>query len=768
MKSYIYIILLTTSQLAFATGLQPIDTDVSVRVQALDFDLEIRGLYVSGLMNVQFVADSGQENAANLRFPLPPGSVLYKAEMYIPSQEKWVTAETMGRKEGQIIYERVVQEKFDPLLIQKIGTDFYRAKVFPINAQGDLRMRVYYAQVLEPVADHYQLRVAFANPNSIPSTPADGVTISLRTDANYWTAGAWQIDETGILSTLDQVATPTTVNLDNGTAFLKLENFTMEPDIILPLFSEQPRATGLFYQPENPDLDGHLHVQWNPDFSVHQVFESQPRNVVFVIDISGSMSGSKLALTRQAIISSLKALEPNDYFGLVAFEEQVYVFRPTMTKGNDLEAAIEWVSNLQSLGGTGLSAGLTTATSIAVRSPLTDASIDLLVVSDGLPNVGSSTVPDILADVRAEADTLNRQIRIFGVGIGYDLDQSLLNGLAQNTNGEATFALDDNEITGQILDLFARVRGGGLSDATVRIEGTNNEFRWPRIFSEKVLQVSAKNVSNAQVNLTLQGKLADSTPIELTTTVQPLQVNENMARIAAPLSAKTAADQLERQIDETGETKQLVDLAVGLGRHYGIVTRYTSLLALESEELYAQQGVDLIKRDPAGIALQPIIVSSVDEGRIGGQGTADSSQDETSIDDYQFGCPILLTTLVRTPEYPYSSVFCEIAVLHENLQLDIPRLNYQGQYFWVSLKLGWDSLKPGQRILTVVNYGQVASPEHNPSTCQPDELVLSADLRLEIPIIATRGVKQLVKVVLQGKFMDDGRLIFDVVSYELD
>jgi hypothetical protein len=92
------------------------------------------------------------------------------------------------------------------------------------------------------------------------------------------------------------------------------------------------------------------------------------------------------------------------------------------------------------------------------------------MITDGRPNVGSSTVEGILADVRAEADKLARQLRIFSVGIGYDLDQALLNGLAQQTGGESTFALDDNEITGQILDLFGRVRGGGISNVVATVQ----------------------------------------------------------------------------------------------------------------------------------------------------------------------------------------------------------------------------------------------------------------------------------------------------------
>ncbi|MDM8564468.1 VWA domain-containing protein [Candidatus Halobeggiatoa sp. HSG11] len=767
MKLYLFIFLFVFNQLAFATGLQSIDTTSHVQIQSVDFDLEVRGLYVSGVMNVHF-SSRWNSSQANLRFVLPTDSVIHRAEIYIFHEEKWMVAETLGRKEGEIIYDSIVNQRRDPLLLQKIGTDLYRAKVFPINSQTGFKIRVYYAHTLEPVTDNnYQLRVAFANPNSTPSTPTDGITVSVLTDANYWKTGTWQLNEmgTGAISPLDEVSTPTTINLNEGTAFLNLEDFTMDSDIILPLSSSEPRVSGLFYQPEEPNLTGHLHAQWKPDFSAYPVLqESQPRNVVFVVDISGSMAGSKLAFTRQAIISILRELDKNDYFGLVAYDDDVYVFRPNMEKGNNIDTAIEWVSNLQAGNGSDMVAGLTTAASIGVRSPLTDKNVDLLLISDGKD---SSTVTDILAEVEAEADVLGREVRIFGVGIGYNLDQDSLNELTQKTGGEATFALSDSEITGQVLDLFTRVRSGGLSDVKLQIEGTNHEFLWPRIFADKVLQVSARDIEYSdQVNLILQGNLPDATPIEITTTFKPLQVNDKITKVAVPLSAKATSDLLERQIDENGETKELVNMTLALGRHYGILNRYTSLLALETDEMYKQFGVDVIERDPAGIALEPIIVSAIDESRIGGQGTVDADRGETTIDDYQFGCPVLSSALVRKAESSYAEVFCETATLHGDLQLDIPRLNYRGNYYWVSLKLAWDTSRQERRVLKVMNYGPVASPKYNPSVCESDEIVLADDLRLEISFVATRGVRQFKGVVLQGMITDDGRLIFYIVNYK--
>ena len=178
---------------AHASGLQPVGTSAPVSVQHVGYEIEQRDMYVSGVMEVTFVADSGTENSGNLRFPLPPGSVLHKAEIYLPAQERWETAETVGRREGEVIYEEVTNQEqpVDPLLIQRIGTDFYRARVYPIDEAGSLRIRVHYAHVLERTETGAALRVAFANPDSTAATPAGGVSIVVTLDQSAWNSGNW-------------------------------------------------------------------------------------------------------------------------------------------------------------------------------------------------------------------------------------------------------------------------------------------------------------------------------------------------------------------------------------------------------------------------------------------------------------------------------------------------------------------------------------------------------------------------------------------------
>lgn len=794
---------------AIATGLQPEETSEPVEIQAVDFNLEMHGLYVAGVMEVQFMAGRGSENAANLRFPLPPNAVLYKAEIFLPKPENWMVAETVGRQEGQQIYNEIVyQQKYDPLLIQRIGTDFYRARVFPINADGDLRIRVYYAHLLEATPEgSYLLRVPFANKDATSASPTEGVNISLLTDAGAWTAKTWQVG--------DELGSPgTTVDLSKGMAFLTLADFKMDQDVTLSLQPTTPlsKATSVFYQPDNMTLPGHLHVWWQPDFAGYPEVSAQSRNVVFVMDVSGSMSGEKIQQMQKAVITCLDALSEGDYFGLVAFDNDFYVFRDTMSSLADRQLASQWVMALQAGSGTGMAAGLSQGAALGATSPLRNQGVDLLLITDGLPNVGSSTVEDILSDVGKAAENVGSRLRIFSVGIGYDLDQRLLNGLTQRTGGESTFALKDTEITGQILDLFGRVRGGGVANVTVSVQGLGvtekATLHWSRLFPDLPLQLGAKGNGISEVTVKLSG-MVGLNPIELNTSPTPLSLaNGKMTRIAAPLAAKAWADALERQIDQEGESSAQVNQAVQLARTYGIVTRYSSLLALESEEMYAQYGVKRIARDPAGIALESVEMSSVDESQVGGEGTVEeegmvlpvsppprpeplpmpypmdkeatagavnSSESVVfesaplmpeaktdSTDAFEEWADIMSGEEAEEAATEKDDAACEWPILDDTLQLYIPQLSYAGKYFWANLQL--DSLSDGALVLDVLEYGEIPQPE---TSCQA--VFLSDKMRLYIPLLyyrAPTGEKTVTDVILKLLPTPDGRLRFKVFDFK--
>lgn len=602
-----------------------------VVTRAMSYDIEVRGEVVSAIMEVKLCGIGEQPGEVIMRFPLPRGAVIHRAEIFLALQDRWEEAETVGRREGEMIYDDIVHpvepEDFnDPLLIQQIGLDLYRARLFPVDSWVGGRFRVHYTHLLERTDDGRRLQIALEDPDALPFDPTYGLRVSVSADADFWETGTWE----------EGLEHSHRFDAEGGSGGAEILLGTIDQDLFLRLVPREtlPVAGMLRYEPSADEVLPHTHIHWTPSFDgVSTDLQPQLRNVVFVVDVSGSMSGRKIAETKQALVHVLNELSGNDWFGLIAFDDRTYTFRGEMTSGGDVYDAIRWVQALAAGGSTGMMAGLIEGTRVGFNSPAESRVLDLMLITDGMPNNGTSTPDGIIDELGAIADETGGELRISACAIGYDLDQDFVNALTLPTGGEATFALDDSEVTGQIIDLFDRVRGGGLDDVTVLIEGDETDpFELRRMFPGTTVQLGHSGVLEEEVQLSLAGYAPDDSMVQLSSLV-PLEQgsSDGLHRLAAPLAAKAWSNRLERRIDEGGETEELVDEAVVLARRYGIITRYTSMLALESPEMYDEYDVQRPPRDPAGIALGEITSSRIDESRIGGEGAFELSADAEMI-----------------------------------------------------------------------------------------------------------------------------------------
>jgi len=591
-----------------------------VAVQALDYDLRVWDRAVEGCYEIVFSAESGTDLTAVYRFVLPRGAVIHRAEIYLPFEERWERAATLGRREGEEVFEEVLlpRPSRDPLLLQSIGPDVYRARAYPVSQGRPLRSRICYSHLVEPWEPGALVRVAFFDPDDIVKRTIDRLEVSVALESGPWSRGVWWSDgddergnRGGGEGTLENTLTVT--------------DFDEKEDVVLELVGEGSAAPSvLAYRPLDERLLDHVHVAWQPDLSAYPSVTPLPRNVVFVVDVSGSMEGAKLREAKLALTKALGDLDDEDYYGLVAFDTDVEIYDSIMSPGVVTAGAIDWVQALRAGSSTHIAAGLASGAEIGVTSPLPDAPIDLILVTDGRPTAGATTAREILAQVAEVVDPAGRVARVFSLGIGHDLDQRLLNDLADESGGESAFALDDNEIADQFLELFARARGGGASDVRVELRGEGIEvvqsYTWRRIFPGDTLSLAALGTLGGDLEVSLTARAPDNDPIEMDASFFPHLGSHGEHLLAAPLAAMSWAERLDRRIDEEGETAELVDTAVMLAKQYGILTRYSSLLALETEEMYRDYGIDKLERDPAGIALEQARPSSVNEARVGGEG----------------------------------------------------------------------------------------------------------------------------------------------------
>ncbi len=158
--------------------------------------------------------------------------------------------------------------------------------------------------------------------------------------------------------------------------------------------------------------------------------------LTFVIDVSGSMGEpGRLDLVQDALHTLVNQLRDTDSVAIVAYESKAHVLR-TMTPVRSRTALHQAIDNLKAGGSTNLEAGLVTGYRVAREGFVPGATNRVVLLSDGLANVGNTTATPILEQIREEAA---KQIALLGVGVGSQYGDALMEQLADQGDGFVTY-----------------------------------------------------------------------------------------------------------------------------------------------------------------------------------------------------------------------------------------------------------------------------------------------------------------------------------------
>src|SRR5262245_20139372 len=187
----------------------------------------------------------------------------------------------------------------------------------------------------------------------------------------------------------------------------------------------------------------------------------EPLNVSLVLDRSGSMGGSKIALARQAVVQALRMLRPSDRFSVVIYDHDIEVLVPsTPASGEALRNAIARVEHLQARVNTNLSGGWLTGCEEVARQLQAGQQARCILLSDGLANNGITDRGEL---ARHAEELRARGITTSTIGLGADFDERTLEGMSRAGAGHFYFVESPVNIAdclagelGETLDVVAR------------------------------------------------------------------------------------------------------------------------------------------------------------------------------------------------------------------------------------------------------------------------------------------------------------------------
>lgn len=322
------------------------------------------------------------------------------------------------------------------------------------------------------------------------------------------------------------------------------------------------------------------------------------REVILVIDRSGSMQGEKIEQVRLAAKAVLEELEEGEAFNIVDYADSVRQYSPTPTlkDENSLRTASDYVMSIVQNGGTNIRDALVTA---LAQKPTPGYLPIVIFLTDGVPTIGITQESGIREDV-AKGNVYNR--RIFTFGVGYDVNAPLLDAIATEAKGTTTFALPFDDIGAKIAGLFRQLSGPVFSDIELRV--TRPDGTEATDIADGMLPVTINDLFDGD-RLVLLGSYTNDEPLlfelrgnylgaerTFTFPFDPTlqrdpeapwvcrlwaggKVTDNIVRIAQA----GAIPKEERTEKEEIELKKLNEEIVRLSTTNGIITEYTDFLA---------------------------------------------------------------------------------------------------------------------------------------------------------------------------------------------
>uniref|UniRef100_A0A8C9ZLL7 Inter-alpha-trypsin inhibitor heavy chain 2 n=1 Tax=Sander lucioperca TaxID=283035 RepID=A0A8C9ZLL7_SANLU len=235
-----------------------------------------------------------------------------------------------------------------------------------------------------------------------------------------------------------------------------------------------------------------------------------PKNIVFVIDVSGSMWGVKMKQTVEAMQAILDDLTIDDHFSIIDFNHNVRCWSEELVAGSSIQVADakKYIQNIKPSGGTNINEALMRAVQMLLKASnqglIDPRSVSMIIlVSDGDPTVGEIKLSTIQKNVKR---VMREEFSLFSLGIGFDVDYDFLERIAIDNRGMAQRIYANHDAAEQLRTFYSQVSSPLLRRIAIQFpedsvsEVTQNRF--DKYFSGSELVVAGKVLPSESNTLT--------------------------------------------------------------------------------------------------------------------------------------------------------------------------------------------------------------------------------------------------------------------------
>jgi Mg-chelatase subunit ChlD/tetratricopeptide (TPR) repeat protein len=481
-----------------------------------------------------------------------------------------VEGELIERKEAAAQYQAARSSGHSPAILEWINERTVRARIFPIPSGGTRRVVIRYVE-LKPIVDG---KLSYLYPmGSGESTRVGEFSLSV---------------DLGALGRRMQIATLAEARIEDGgeKVTVRRSGYTPRAPFQLEATLKEPRpALSVARFAAGGDSADYVLARYTPDVDWTSA-QSSRADVVVVVDTSGAGDESSRGLKVGVAEAIMRALSGEDRFALVSLDVQPKVLFPA----NGLSAASpDFVSQaLQRLAehANGGATDLGASFDVALERLHGADQPAVVLISDGIPTSGELLPEKLIERLRRALET--SRARVFTVGVGADARPSLLEALARVGGGQSILLGSNDETTLKALELTAAIRtptltdleidlGAGLDDTVSNVTG--------KLTQGQEYLLLARTHHDLPKTASVRGRIAG----------KDFKRNYAIERDKGPLSSHAprlwAAEQIRRMLANARNPDEQRGRVIALGLEYGLMTPFTSFLALETEAAYAQMGI---------------------------------------------------------------------------------------------------------------------------------------------------------------------------------
>lgn len=542
------------------------------------FEVSIGGMLARTRLQQSFRNNTGEWVEGIYLFPLPDGAQVDHLELIIGGRR--IRGEIRERSQARAEYEVARDQGQRAGLVESERPNLFTTNVANIGPGEEVSIAIAWQQSIRYDAGLFSMRLPLvAGPRYIPpedlaadppaaarimqeslsSTPVNPVHISVRLDAG--------MAITDVRSLYHSV-THRVINSASRELELAELSVPADRDFVLQWRSAATAPVTAMFREWHAGSEYAL-LQFFPPYGL--TAPQLPRDIVFVIDTSGSMDGTSIEQAREALLLALGQLNNADRFNIIRFSSDTQLLhgRPVPALSNELINARQFVAHLSSGGGTEMFPALNAALQQFTDSDRSRVR-QIVFMTDG--NVGNE---------RALFDLIRAQLgdaRLYTVGIGSAPNSYFMASAARYGRGTHTFIGDVSEVSERMTALFEKISAPVL---------TNIEIEWP---DDVVREVYPKRLTDLFAGepllVSMHGRLPPSFTIRGQMAGSPWSKTVQSATAAEQpgIGRLWAANRISSLLEQPHQRKPgdlIYDAVVATALEHGIVSRYTSLLAVE-------------------------------------------------------------------------------------------------------------------------------------------------------------------------------------------